>query len=183
MQNTTHSLTIQHQPMQQAQSGNHSLNQAYQQFSELVAITQSVPGAGYSKPVYTSRLEQQLAHGQAGTQAVLCSSGALAMQLTCQSLLAAGQKIVAIGSQQSNGLFAQVVPALQRLGISIACAAAGQQLQAEPLICEQTRLLVWQSPANAAQGKAQLKQLLPLAYKYRLPLVVDHTAGLDQPDY
>jgi len=168
--------------MQQAQPGNNPLTQAHHQFTEMVAMTQSVPHAGFTKPAHNSGLEQLLKQRQGGTQAVLCASGALAMQLACHTLLCHGQQILAIG-QQPASLLQQVAPTLLRLGIGILGAQLPDKQVLEPLITEATRAIVWASPACPDAGHAQLQQLVPLARKYRLPLIVDHTEGIDQPGY
>lgn len=121
-------------------------------------------------------LEQRLAALDGGIGAIVTASGASAISTTLQTLLRAGDHIVASNSLY-GGTFNLLNVTLPRLGITTTFVDSSDPANYEAAIQENTRAIFVESLGNPKLDVLDLDAISAVAKEARLPFIVDNTVA------
>ena len=118
--------------------------------------------------------EQKLADLEGAESGLLFSSGMSAITTTLLALLSAGQHaIVADDCYRKTAQFCQMV--LKKFGIAATFVPAGDMDAIRSSVCEDTRVIVAESPTNPHMNVTDLETLVDLARTHKIKVVIDST--------
>jgi O-acetylhomoserine (thiol)-lyase len=135
-----------------------------------------VPGFHYNRLNNPTNdvLERRLTALEAGTGAVVLSSGAAAVNYSILNLAVANDNVVTTPQLYGSTytLFAHVLP---RQGIQVRFADDDRAECIEPLIDGNTKAIFCESVGNPALNVVDLEAVSDLAHRHGVPLIVDNT--------
>lgn len=123
-----------------------------------------------------SIFEQRMAALEGGVAAVAVSSGQSAEFITMLSLLQAGDNAV-VSPYLYGGTYNQFFVSFQRLGIEMRKAESDRAEDMEKLIDAKTKAIYVENIGNPYFNVPDFDQLVDLAHRYDIPLIVDNTFG------
>lgn len=121
-------------------------------------------------------LEQRIAALEGGIGGLAVASGMAAITYTIQTLAQAGDNIVSI-SELYGGTYNLFAHTLPRQGIEVRFVDKDDFATLEKLINANTKAVYCESIGNPSGGLVDMEQLVAVAHKHGVPVVVDNTVA------